>query len=263
MVSKVKTKKNEHPLDSFIRPKQEVTDFCPGCGIAISANSFVQAMHKSEFRPGDIRVISSNLGCVGAVTDYLNLDLYKTRNGDSTELAAYLKKRKNKSKTAIFLSDIDFISGKSGDLSAIANAGDGVILIYINTLIYLTFVYYKHIDTAEYTEDASKDISWSPRNIPLAAKLAGADYTARWSSLHVRRLTLSMRDALSAKGLSVIEVVSPCLMYHINNDGFGDFDRNDYIYNNTSIKHDEEIDSLDIRPGDKIIVGKFLSRLEA
>jgi 2-oxoglutarate ferredoxin oxidoreductase subunit beta len=41
-------------------------------------------------------------------------------------------------------------------------------------------------------------------------KAAGATYVARWSTYHVRELMRSIKDALSNKGFSFIEVLSMC-----------------------------------------------------
>ena len=64
--------------------------------------------------------------------------------------------------------------------------------------------------------------------------------------------------ALEQSGLSVIEVISPCLMYFPNIGMIGEkIDRMQLFYNNAVIRHDESTGNLDLRIQKKIIVGEF------
>ena len=45
---------------------------------------------------------------------------------------------------------------------------------------------------------------------PYLAESCGAVYVARWTSLHIRRATKSIAEALVKPGFSFIEVISPC-----------------------------------------------------
>ncbi|MEM2546326.1 MAG: thiamine pyrophosphate-dependent enzyme, partial [Candidatus Bathyarchaeia archaeon] len=49
-----------------------------------------------------------------------------------------------------------------------------------------------------------------PFNLVHLAAAAGATYVARWTTLHVRMLTMSIKKLLQRKGFSFIEVISPC-----------------------------------------------------
>jgi len=49
-----------------------------------------------------------------------------------------------------------------------------------------------------------------PFNLVHLAAASGAVYVARWTALHVRRLTESIKKALQKKGFKFIEVISPC-----------------------------------------------------
>jgi 2-oxoglutarate ferredoxin oxidoreductase subunit beta len=49
-----------------------------------------------------------------------------------------------------------------------------------------------------------------PFNLVHLAAASGAVYVARWTTLHVRRLTQSIKKVLQKEGFCFIEVVSPC-----------------------------------------------------
>jgi 2-oxoglutarate ferredoxin oxidoreductase subunit beta len=49
-----------------------------------------------------------------------------------------------------------------------------------------------------------------PFNLVHLAAASGATYVARWTTLHVRRLTQSIKRILQKEGFCFIEVVSPC-----------------------------------------------------
>jgi len=47
-------------------------------------------------------------------------------------------------------------------------------------------------------------------NLVHLAAASGAVYVARWTALHVRRLTESIKKALQKEGFSFVEVISQC-----------------------------------------------------
>jgi 2-oxoglutarate ferredoxin oxidoreductase subunit beta len=102
----------------------------------------------------------------------------------------------------------------------------------------------------------------SPFNIPHMAKRAGACYVARWTQLHIRRFSYALTDALNLPGFSMIEVISPCLMYYASNGSAGaKIDRLEYLNEYSVIKNGEPTENLDIIKNEKIIVGKFTAKV--
>jgi 2-oxoglutarate ferredoxin oxidoreductase subunit beta len=49
-----------------------------------------------------------------------------------------------------------------------------------------------------------------PFNFCALAAACGAVYVARWTSLHIRRLTSSITEAMNKRGFSFVEVLTPC-----------------------------------------------------
>jgi 2-oxoglutarate ferredoxin oxidoreductase subunit beta len=101
----------------------------------------------------------------------------------------------------------------------------------------------------------------TPSNVPQIAEASGAVYVARWTALHMRRLTYAITDALQRPGFSVVEVISPCAMYYSRINRLGDgLDMMKFYYDNSVIKHGEPTDNLEIDYQKEIIVGKFVDR---
>ena len=99
----------------------------------------------------------------------------------------------------------------------------------------------------------------SPFNVPHLAKLCGAQNVARWTAHHPNRLLESLMHALRQRSYSVIEVISPCLMYHINVGMTGkSIDRRKMYQDRTVINNNEPTENLDLRLQENIIVGEFI-----
>jgi len=98
-----------------------------------------------------------------------------------------------------------------------------------------------------------------PFNLPHLAHRCGATYFARWTTLHVRRLTRSFKEALGRKGFRFIEVIAPCstLYGRLNKLGSG-FDLMKFYHQNSIIKNGADTRELDIDYQSAIICGKFI-----
>jgi len=101
----------------------------------------------------------------------------------------------------------------------------------------------------------------SPFNLPLLVGSCGATYVARWTALHIRRLTRAMSEALNKKGFSFVEVVAPCSTLYARRNRLGTgLDLMKFYHDNSEIKHGASLEELDIGYQEKIIVGKFVDK---
>ena len=99
----------------------------------------------------------------------------------------------------------------------------------------------------------------NPFNIPHLAASCGATYVARWTSLHIRRVTKSMEEALQKRGFSVIEIVTPCSTLYARRNRLGDgLNLMQFYHDNSEIKHGADTRDLAIGYQTKITVGKFV-----
>jgi len=248
-----------HPADCFLYTDSVPSVWCPGCGIGTVINTFIQAVEKSSFSSDKVCVVSG-IGCTGKVAEYLKFNSFNRIDGNLIEYAAKLKLQNSDRKLVVFSNNADFLVSGAKDLVETGKKGIELLVIHVNNIIY-TITEYKAIPTTPFMRASADKNLELPFNIPHLAKECGATYVARWTPLRAGWLMYSMIDTLSKRGFSVIEVISPCLMYYPDSKRIGDAAELMKFYDDNSvIKHDEPTEDLDIRVHDKIILGKFVDK---
>jgi 2-oxoglutarate ferredoxin oxidoreductase subunit beta len=98
-----------------------------------------------------------------------------------------------------------------------------------------------------------------PFNLPHLAASCGAAYVARWTCLHIRRLTNAFTEGLQRKGFRFIEVIAPCstLYARLNKLGSG-LDLLRFYYDQSEIQNGVDTKEVGIGYQDKIVCGKFV-----
>ena len=253
--------KEKHPIDPLLHTDSIPSRWCSGCGIGMVVNTFVQAVNKMDIDTENIHIVSSGIGCTGNINQHLSFKSDKITDSNVITYAAELAAKKQDLKLVLFLNDTDFIASNIDEFIKAGKNGAKIVIIYINNYIYRIFIEHKALPKTPFLKTSSKYKNATPFNIPHLAKLSGADYVARWTQLHIRRLMFSIEDALLTDGFSVIEVVAPCLMYYMNKGNIGEnIDRMGVYEENSIIKHNEPTENLDLRNQNEIIVGRFVWR---
>jgi 2-oxoglutarate ferredoxin oxidoreductase subunit beta len=97
-----------------------------------------------------------------------------------------------------------------------------------------------------------------PFNLVHLAAASGATYVARWTSLHVRRLTQSIKKMMGKEGFCFVEMLSPCP------EIFGRYNRMrsglemmGWFKSASVVENFSDPAKADITP-DKIVVGEFV-----
>jgi 2-oxoglutarate ferredoxin oxidoreductase subunit beta len=84
---------------------------------------------------------------------------------------------------------------------------------------------------------------------------------ARWTSLHIRRVTKSIQEALAKRGFSFIEVITPCVTLYARRNRLGDgLNLLKYYYDKSEIQHGADTRTVGIDYQGKLIVGKFVDK---
>jgi 2-oxoglutarate ferredoxin oxidoreductase subunit beta len=100
-----------------------------------------------------------------------------------------------------------------------------------------------------------------PFNLPVLMEACGACYVARWTSLHVRRLTESITEALVKPGFTFVEAIAPCSTLYARRNKLGSgYDLMRFYHDNSEIRHGADPRDVDIDFQSKIVVGKFIDR---
>jgi 2-oxoglutarate/2-oxoacid ferredoxin oxidoreductase subunit beta len=242
--------KSEHPGALFLDFDKMPFVWCSGCGIGIVVNTFIQSLQKIPFPLERIQLVSSGLGCLGKIGDYLKLNMIHTQARDPFLTALPGPEKQPNIKTVIFIQDSDImVHGLEGMIKA-CQSGDNVMIIYINGFIL-------HILNLK---KKCRDLTQSKflYNLPALAHHSGAAVIARWTPLHCRRLISSFRSGLSERGVSFLEIVSPCLMYYAGTERqLETLDQMDQFLNNACINHQADWEELELRDLKKFYIGHF------
>ena len=236
--------------------------WCAGCGIGTVVTSFAEAL-KKEKPDLDKVAICSGIGCTGRVAGYVKLDSFHSTHGRAIPFATGVKLAAPDMKVVVFSGDGD-LSGIGGNhLIHAARRNMDLMVVCVNN-----FNYAMTGGQVAPTTPISANASTAPFgnfeysfNLPYLAEAAGATYVARWTSLHLRRVTKSMQEALRKPGFSFIEVIAPCVTLYARRNRLGDgLNLLKYYYDNSEIKHGADTRTLDITYQGKLTVGTFVNK---
>jgi 2-oxoglutarate ferredoxin oxidoreductase subunit beta len=254
-------KQQKHPADAFLHLKNLPTIWCPGCGIGIVVNTFIQTVNKMNLKKGNIFNITSGISCTGKISDHLNLK--STISEDPFQKAYELKKKNPQSRMVIFFNDNDLMVNGIDSLLKSCHAEAEILAIYINSFVCNILFFHKKFMHFNFRKQDSHVQSKAVFNLPLLMKDCGASYIARWTPLHCRRLAYSIKETLLKPGFSFIEVISPCLMYYASSGYEGKtIDRMGYYLKNAKIENDHPMEDLQTENLNNIIIGNFLNKTQ-
>ncbi|HIJ20075.1 MAG TPA: 2-oxoacid:ferredoxin oxidoreductase subunit beta, partial [Deltaproteobacteria bacterium] len=200
-----------HPLDSLLRTDRIPHIWCPGCGIGTAFSSCLIALKESGIDLGKTTMVSG-IGCSGRGAGYVNLDSYHTTHGRAIPFATGMKLANPALNVVVFSGDGDLFAIGGNHFIHAARRNVDLTVVCVNNFNYgmtggqvaaTTPLYVKTTTTPMGNPD-------TPFNLPLLAYAAGATYVARWTILHTRDLTESIREAVLNRGFSFVEVLSPC-----------------------------------------------------
>ena len=251
-----------NPMEDFLRMDRIPHIWCPGCGIGTVVSSFAEALKKSELDLNKV-VVVSGIGCTGRAAGYVKLDSFHSTHGRAIPFATGLKLANPELKVVVFSGDGDIFGIGGNHFIHAARRNMDLVIICVNNFNYAmtggqvapTTPLLANLSTAPYGNFEY------PFNLPLLAEACGATYVARWTSLHLRRVTKSIQEALAKKGFSLIEVITPCVTLYARRNRLGDgLNLLKYYYDNSEIQHGADTRTLDISYQGKLIVGKFVDK---
>jgi len=251
-----------NPVENFLRMDRIPHIWCSGCGIGVVVSSFADALRKSSLDLDKV-VIVSGIGCSGRAAGYVKLDSFHSTHGRALPFATGLKLANPKLKVVVFSGDGDIFGIGGNHFIHAARRNMDMVVICINNFNYAmtggqvaaTSPTDANLSTAPYGNFEH------PFSVPYLADACGASYVARWTCLHIRRVTKSMQEALDKKGFSLIEVITPCVTLYARRNRLGDgLNLLKYYYDNSIIQHGADTRTLDISYQGKMICGKFVDR---
>jgi len=252
--------REEHPKEKLLRMDRIPHIWCPTCGLGTTVTALATALEQLELDLDNVAVVSG-IGCTGRVAGYMKLDSFHTTHGRSVPFALGLHIARPDMKVIVFSGDGDLISIGGNHFIHTARRNVDITVICVNNFIY-AMTGGQVAPTTPITAKSSTSPYGNyehPFNLPLLAASSGAVYVARWTSLHVRRLTTAIKEAITKRGFSFVEVIAPCstLYARLNKLGSG-LDLMKFYHDNSVIRHGADLKEVDIDFQSKIAVGKFV-----
>lgn len=249
----------EHPFLKYLRSAMIPHIWCPGCGNGIVLNCFVHALDELQ-ADLDKLVVVSGIGCIGRIAGYTNTDSFHTTHGRALAFASGVKLANPELEVVVVSGDGDLFAIGGNHFIHAARRNMGIKVICANNFNYGMTGGQQGPTTPLEALTATSPYGniEHPFNLVHLAAASGAVYVARWTTLHVRRLTQSIKKALQKEGFCFIEVISPCPEI---------FGRHNKMQSGLEMmkwfKRASEVDSFsdpakaEITP-DRIVVGEFV-----
>jgi 2-oxoglutarate ferredoxin oxidoreductase subunit beta len=252
--------KDAHPMEYLLRMDRIPHIWCPTCGLGTTVTALASALQQLELDLNSVAVVSG-IGCTGRVAGYMKVDSFHTTHGRAIPFALGLHIARPDLKTIVFSGDGDLTSIGGNHLIHTARRNVDMTIICVNNFIY-AMTGGQVAPTTPITARSATSPYGSyehPFNLPLLAASSGAVYVARWTALHVRRLTKAIMEAITKPGFSFVEVIAPCstLYARLNKLGTG-LDLMKFYHDNSVIMHGADPKEVDIDFQKKITVGKFV-----
>lgn len=256
-------KKNEealHPKDRFLNPDAFPTDWCSGCGIGTALYTLFEAAKEMGIQSQ--LAVFSGTGCTGKIVECLSVSAYSAGDGFAVAAAAEWNQKNVPSKTVVFLNNADLLLTGAQDLLEAGKNQNDLVVIIINNLIYNLSGERAYPLTPFMRPSPACGIDL-PFNIPLLAQAVGAGLAARWNPLRAGWMRHTLIDALSAERLSVVEMISPCVVFRADSkEVLSPVERMSFLNDFSEMAYVEPSAELDLRRSGRIILGRFIPREE-
>jgi 2-oxoglutarate ferredoxin oxidoreductase subunit beta len=200
-----------HPFSKYLRAEMMPHIWCPGCGNGIVLNCFVHALDELKYDL-DKLVVVSGIGCIGRTAGYVNTDSFHTTHGRALAFATGVKLANPELEIVVISGDGDLFAIGGNHFIHAARRNMGIKVLCVNNLNYGMTGGQQGPTTPldSLTTTSPYGSIEHPFNLVHLAAASGSTYVARWTTLHVRRLTQSIKKMMQKKGFCFVEVLAQC-----------------------------------------------------
>jgi 2-oxoglutarate ferredoxin oxidoreductase subunit beta len=251
-----------NPVEPFLRMDRMPHIWCPGCGIGTTLSCFTRALIDLGADLNNV-VVVSGIGCAGRVAGYVNLDSFHTTHGRAIPFATGLKLANPKLTVVVYSGDGDLSAIGGNHLIHAARRNVDIKVICVNNLIYgMTGGQSAPTTPPQVITSTSPYGTFDANfNLPHLVEAAGAVYVARWTVYHVTQLARAMAEALTRKGFSFVEAISPCPTLYQRRNRLGDgLSALQYYKQASVVKNGAPTHEVGLTKMGSIVVGKFVDR---
>jgi len=193
----------------------------------------------------------------------MNFDSFHTTHGRAIPFATGLKLADPVLKVVVYSGDGDLFAIGGNHFIHAARRNIDMTVICVNNLTYgMTGGQLTPTTPEEAIASTTPYGNFEqPFNLPYLAESCGAVYVARWTTYHVLQLKKAMREALTKKGFTFVEVISPCpTLYGRRNRLGSGLDEMKLYKQRSVIKHGADTKDAALGMTGPIVVGKFIDR---
>ncbi len=206
-------------MTAVLTPKDFATAtpswWCPGCGDYGVLSALKSALAELGKNPKDVAFVSG-IGCSGKISGYLHSYAFHGVHGRALPVATAVKLA-NKELTVIAAGgDGDgYAIGAGHFIHAVRRNPDVTYIVMDNQTYGLTKGQSSPTSQTGYVTGTSPNgHPEAPMNGLVVALAAGATFLARGFSAQPKILVDLLKQAITHKGFSVVEVESPCVTYN-------------------------------------------------
>lgn len=189
--------------------------WCPGCGdFAIWAAFKNAAVNKGWDNTNTVLV--AGIGCHGHILNYVKLTSVEGLHGRAIPVATGIKIANHKLNTFVFTGDGDCLAeGGNHFINACRRNHDITVIIHDNAIYGLTTGQTSprspHGYKSKSTPSGNLDEPINPISLAIAS---GATFVAREYAAHIPQLTDLIVKANEHVGISIIDVLQPCVTWN-------------------------------------------------
>ena len=248
-----------HPFAKYLRAEMMPHIWCAGCGNGIVLNCFIHALDELKTDLNKL-VIVSGIGCIGRAAGYTYADSFHTTHGRALAFATGVKLANPELEVVVISGDGDLFAIGGNHFIHAARRNIGVKVICVNNFNYGMTGGQQGPTTPLDSITATSPYGnvEHPFNLVHLAAASGSTYVARWTTLHVRRLTQSLKKLLQKEGFCFVEALSPCPeIFGRHNKMRSGLEMMEWFKRASVVENFSDPAKADITP-DKIVVGEFV-----
>ena len=254
----------EHPNLKYIRGKKLPHMFCQGCGCGQTLSSLLFAIDELKLDTNKMVAIGG-VGCSSRIPAYLDMYAIHGIHGRNLAYATGVKLAKPELKVVVLTGDGDCGAIGGNHLIHAARRNLDVTVIMDNNGVYAMTggQVAPTTSTGLYTTTTPMGNIEKPFDLCKLVETAGGTYIARWTTAQPAALIRAIKQALTHKGFSFIEVVSQCpTIYGRYALGLNDPLKNLEFLKENSVTREQALKMSSEELQGKIIVGKFVDKDE-
>lgn len=190
-------------------------NWCPGCGNMAIWSAFKQTAIKEGWDNTNTTLVAG-IGCHGHIVNFVKLTSFEGLHGRAIPVATGIKLANHRLNVFVFTGDGDCL-GEGGNhfIHACRRNHDLTIFLHDNSLYALTTGQTSpatpHGQKTKSTPQGNPDYPFSPLALAIAS---GASFVARAYASDIDQLSKLMIEANNHKGLSVVDILQPCVTFN-------------------------------------------------